>query len=143
MSERKTVYFLRDSFCMGDDVTAPNLRRYMWNDTDWVPECKIFGMVDDYIGTNLPGYYWRGYAGCERIVDINLHREDLAYSKECTLAENWKELLREHRCVYFMHKKYEDRDKLPETLDEEEYSFEDAEEIYKEYGSDDEFEDEE
>ena len=42
-----------------------------------------------------------------------------------------------------MHKKYEDRDKLPETLDEEEYSFEEAEEIYKEYGSDDEFEDEE
>ena len=132
MSDKKVVYFLRDSFCMGDDVTAPNLEKFTWNDSDWEPEAAFFYMIDSYIGTHLPGYYWRGYAGCERIVDINLHRDNLSYSKECTIAENWQELLRKYRCVYFMHEKYENRGKLPEALMEEEYSFEEAEEIYNE-----------
>lgn len=129
----RIVYFTRDSFCMGDDVTAPNICKYEWYDSDWEPECEIFAMIDDYIDTGLPGYFWRGYAGGKRIADINLVRTAFEYKKECKVAENWQELLRKYGCIHFMHAKYEERDELPETIEEEEYyTYEEAEEIFNE-----------
>lgn len=130
--EEKAVYFTRDSFCMADDVCAPNIRRFQWRETDWYPECDFYGMIDAYFGTHLPGYYWRGFAGGKWIADINLVREACGFKKECTVAENWRELLRKHGCVHFVHEKYEDREELPQTLKRGDYyTYKQAEKIYK------------
>jgi len=74
---------------MGDDVLAPNKRTYEWHEGDRI---GLFSILEDYIGCNLPGYFWRGFAGEKWVADVNLHRDDLSLSREITLAENWDEL---------------------------------------------------
>ena len=127
----RIAYFTRDSFCIGDDATAPNICRYEWYDSDWEPECEIFAMIDEYLDTGLPGYFWRGYAGGKKIADINVVREKTGYRKECTIVDNWQELLREYGCIHFLHTEYEDRNTLPENLEDRFYSYEEAEQIYE------------
>ena len=120
------IALTRDSFCMGDDALAPNKKTYEWAEGDKI--C-FFSILEDYIGCNLPGYYWRGFAGGKQIADVNLHREDLSVSKESTLVENWDELLRKSRSVYIIHTEYKDKDSLPSTLKSDYSSFEDTEDI--------------
>lgn len=127
----KKVYFTRDSFCAGDDTAAPNIMQYEWYDSDWEPECEIFAMIDDYIYPELPGFFWRGYAGGKKIADINMVRESTSYRKECVIVDNWQELLREYGCIHFLHTEYEDRNTLPEYLGDRFYSYEEAEQIYE------------
>lgn len=130
---KRVVYFTRDSFCMADDVMAPNIRRFEWRDSDWAPEASFYHMLDEYIYSGLPGYYWRGYAGKKWIADVYLDREDDGFKKECKVAKNWRELLQKYGSVYFIHTEYENRDSLPKTLKDDGYTFKQAEKIYKEY----------
>ncbi len=74
-----------------------------------VPSGEIYSIIEEYLGSNLPGFFWRGYAGKKMIVDVNLHRRDLTFTREIKLVENWRELLRESRTIHFLHEKYEDR----------------------------------
>ena len=122
----KKIALTRDSFCMGDDALAPNKRTYEWAEGDKI--C-FFSILEDYIGCNLPGYYWRGFAGGKWIADDNLRREELSVSKEITLSENWEELLTKSRSVYFIHTEYKNKDSLPYTLKDGYSSFEDTEDI--------------
>ena len=134
--EDRIIYLTRDSFCMADDVMAPNMYKFTWRDSDWCPETHIFGILEEYLGSNLPGYFWRGYSGRKAIVDVNLHRGDLSFTREIKLEENWRELLRENRTIHFLHNEYSDRDKLPIILpDSEGYSFEKAEQTAERLGS--------
>ena len=92
-----------------------------------VTRSAFFSILEDYIGCNLPGYYWRGFAGGKWIADVNLRREDLSVSKEITIAENWEELLTKSRSVYFIHTEYKNKDSLPYTLKDGYSSFEETE----------------
>lgn len=120
------IALTRDSFCMGDDVLAPNKRTYEWHEGDRI---GLFSILEDYIGCNLPGYFWRGFAGEKWVADVNLHRDDLSLSREITLAENWDELLRKSHSISFIHTEYEKRESLPYTKKGEYDSFEDSEGI--------------
>ena len=116
MYEERRIYMTRDSFCMGDDVTAPNKQTFTWHDTDWCPEIDINGLIERYLGPNLPGFYWRGFAGSERIVDVSMHRKGLEFSRRIELVENWQELLRKNKHIHFLHEKYEDKENLPDRI---------------------------
>ncbi|MBO6207503.1 MAG: hypothetical protein J6O73_11240 [Lachnospiraceae bacterium] len=133
-SGKITIYLTRDSFCMGDDAMAPNIRRFTCHiGSDWCPECKIYDILDSYFGTNLPGYFWRGYAGGEWFADMYLLRKDgCGFLKDCNIAENWEELLEKYGTIHFIHTDYEERDKLPMKR-KNEYTFKQAERIYKQF----------
>lgn len=125
-----TLYFTRDSFCMGDDVLAPNIRKYVWQ--KHYSSNVAFLYLQEYLGPNLPGYHWRGYCNGERFVDIFCkHGGDLEYSNTIILAENWKERLEEFRSIYFEHCSL-DKDTLKEEI-EQYYTFERADEVYRYY----------
>ncbi len=128
------IYLTRDIFCMADDVMAPNMYRYTWTDCDPSPEVDLFYIIEDYLGPNLPGFCWRGYAGGKMIVDVNLHRENLTFSREIVLVENWQELLRESQIIHFRHRQSADKESLPFTIDDNYYTFEEAEKLISEYG---------
>ncbi|MBE5858516.1 MAG: hypothetical protein E7301_00095 [Butyrivibrio sp.] len=130
---QREIFFTRDSFCMGDDVLAPNLSRYIWTDSDWCPEIDINSKLESYLGCNLPGYFWRGYADGKWICDVNLHREEYAFSRKIVLNPNWREMLRKSRSIYFKHTEYSDRDKLPMEITDDYYTYEEAKRIYAEY----------
>ncbi len=130
----RTVYMTRDSCCMGDDVIAPNIWMFSWRDCDWNSDCDLFEMLEQYLGSNLPGFYWRGYVNGKRIADVNLCRTENSFMREITLADNWQELLREADCIHFLHEEYKNKDHLPETIDDpgKYYSFKECEEIWEE-----------
>ncbi len=132
--EDRIIYLTRDSFCMADDVSAPNIYRFTWRDSDWCPETHIFGILEEYLGSNLPGFYWRGYADGKMIVDVILQREDLAFKREIKLVDNWRDLLRESRAIHFRHEKYADRESLPVTIDNNYYTYKEAERLFKKLG---------
>ena len=113
MSEEVRITMTRDSFCMGDDMTAPNKQIFKWHDTDWYPEIGFYEMIERYLGTNLPGFYWRGFAGHVRIVDVSIHRKGMKFTREIELVENWQELLRKNKHVHFIHEEHENKDALP------------------------------
>ena len=113
MSEERTIIMTRDSFCMGDDVTAPNKQIFQWHDTDWYPEIGFYEMIERYLGTNLPGFYWRGFAGHVRIVDVSIHRKGMKFTREIELVENWQELLRKNNHIHFLHEEHKNKDALP------------------------------
>ena len=113
MSEERTIIMTRDSFCMGDDVTAPNKQIFKWHDTDWYPEIGFYEMIERYLGTNLPGFYWRGFAGHVRIVDVSIHRKGMKFTREIELVENWQELLRKNNHIHFLHEEHKNKDALP------------------------------
>lgn len=129
----RIIYLTRDSFCMADDVMAPNIAKFTWRDSDWVPEVGAFRIVEEYLGSNLPGFYWRGYADGKQWVDVHLHREDLLFRREIVLVDNWREMLQESLCIHFLHQEYSDKDKLPTTISSGYYSYKEAEKIYKKY----------
>lgn len=120
-SVERTVCFTRDSFNMGDDCMAPNMAKFVWSDKDWCPECEMFRMLEQYLGCNLPGFFWRGYANGTWIVDVNLHRGDNEFSRSIVLSENWRELLRSSLSIHFIHTTYEKRDELPMSIDSPNY----------------------
>ncbi len=128
-----TIYLTRDSFCMGDDCSAPHLHRILWLDKDWYPESNMFYYIEEYLGPNLPGYFWRGYANGKHIMDVSLYRDTYEFSRSIVLCENWRELLRENTCIHFLHTEYDRRDELPITLDINYHTFEEAEELYRMY----------
>ncbi len=131
----RTIYCTRDSFHMGDDCVAPHLYKFSWHDCDWCPEVDIFRIIEDYLGPNLPGFYWRGYSGGKIIVDVNLHREKCSFSREIKMGDGWRELLRENLSIHFLHQKYDDRDELPETIEPNMYyTPEKAEKLIRDYG---------
>jgi len=122
-----TIYLTRDSFCMADDVLAPNANKYDWVEGDTV---MFYFILEDYIGCNLPGYLWRGYCGGEMIAEVNLDRTDMSLSREITLEEGWSERLKKYKTVHFLHCEYENRDSLPETIDEDEgYTYAEAKKL--------------
>ena len=113
MCEERKITLTRESFCMGDDMTAPNKGVFNWYDTDWYPEIRFNEIIEKYLGTNLPGFYWRGFAGHVRIVDVSIHRSGLKFTREIELVENWQELLRKNKHVHFIHEEHENKDALP------------------------------
>ncbi|MCR4617276.1 MAG: hypothetical protein K5669_03685 [Lachnospiraceae bacterium] len=133
--EDRIIYLARDSFCMGDDVMAPNMRSFTWRDGDHDSENDIYGIIEQYLGVNLPDFYWRGYANGEMIVDVNIHSDALTFTREIRLVETWQELLRASGTIYFCHQKYENRELLPITIDRSEYfTYEESEEILMKNG---------
>lgn len=113
MAKEITIELTRESFCMGDDATAPNAEKFVWRDSDRYPEIEINSIVEKYLGTNLPGFAWRGFADGKKIMDVIVHRERLSFSREIKLVENWQELLRETRHIHFVNA--ETTGELPET----------------------------
>lgn len=112
------IYFARDSFCMGDDVIAPNARRYNVRNWDWCSETDMYICLQDYLGPNLPGFHWRGYCGQKRFVDIYCKRDgETKYSFDVTLVDDWKKMLMKENAVYFKHCSHQ-KNTLPECLDE-------------------------
>ena len=116
MCEERKITLTRDGFCMGDDVTAPNKETFKWHDSDWYPEIEFNEIIERYLGTNLPGFYWRGFAGHERIVDVSIHRDGLKFTREIELVKNWQELLRKNRRIHFLHEEHENKDNLPDRI---------------------------
>lgn len=110
---------------MADDIAAPNPHKYVLNDGVKYLEIEIFKIIEDYLGPNLPGYYWRGYVGGQTFVDVNLRRENLTFSREIRLINNWQELLRKNKTIHFLHTEYSDRAALPTTLELQPYFMED------------------
>ncbi len=117
--EERTIILTRESFCIGDDATAPNKKNYTWQDRGLYPESELYGILEDYLGTNLPGYFWRGYASGKKIVDVVLQKDTLAFTRKIMLVTNWRELLRESRAIHFIHSEYENRSALPATIESE------------------------
>ena len=116
MCEERKITLTRDSFCMGDDMTAPNKEIFKWHDSDWYPEIEFNEIIERYLGTNLPGFYWRGFAGHERIVDVSIHRDGLKFTREIELVKNWQELLRKNGRIHFLHEEHENKDNLPDRI---------------------------
>ena len=127
------IYMTRESFCMGDDVMAPNIARYPFHDISWLPQKAMFRMVENYIGTNLPGFVWRGFVDGERLVDVSVRQDETSYVRTIELVPNWQELLRKGRCVHFVHCSPGEEELLPESITNGYFTYEEAEEIYKEY----------
>ncbi len=129
----RIIYLTRDSFCMADDCTAPNLYRFMWRDCDWSPETDIYSIIEKYLYPGLRSFYWRGFVGGQWMVDVNIHREERLFSRVIVLSENWQELLRKHRCIHFLHAMDIDKDELPTSIDDNYYTFEEAEQLFNDY----------
>ena len=129
----RTIYLTRDSFSMGDDVMAPNLAKYTWRDTDYSPVTGINMIIEDYLGLNLPDFFWRGFCNGQKIVDVEIVREENGFSKKAKFVENWQELLRDSRAVHFVHKGHGHENEMPETIDSNYYSYEEAEAMFTEY----------
>ncbi|MBR0147718.1 MAG: hypothetical protein IJM23_00825 [Lachnospiraceae bacterium] len=123
----RIIYLIRDSFGMADDVSAPHICRFTWRDTDWCPEVEIFNIIEAYLGPNLPGYYWRGYSDGKMIADVILRRENMAFKREIKLVDNWQELLRKSRIIYFHHGGCDNTESLPITIEDYNYTCEDME----------------
>jgi len=126
-NEPITIYLTRESFCMADDVNAPHIQKFLFHDGDCHPERTLFVIIGRYFDGNLPNFSWRGYAGGQRIVDVKIKKEGLAYLREINLVDNWHTLLLENKCIYFLHNS--DKVIIPEVIDPD-YTFEEAEKIY-------------
>ena len=129
------IYMTRESFCMGDDVMAPNIERYPFHDTTWFPQKAIFRMVEKYIGTNLPDLAWRGFVNGERLVDVSFSQHETSFVRTITLVPGWQDLLREGKSIHFVHRSLGEEDSLPDRITTGYYTYEEAEELYKGYES--------
>lgn len=129
--EAFTIYFTRDSFCFADDVHAPHFGVYQWERGN--ASMEMFRLLQDYFYLGLPAFHWRGYAGGRRMVDVWMRRKDKTYiSIEYSLQDNWKEMLEEHRSVWFDNEML-GGNKLPEEI-ERRHSLEEVEALYQKYG---------
>lgn len=120
------IYFCRSSFCMGDDVCAPNMRRFVI-DKGSISEADFRAYIMNYFTDNLPRFEWHGFCNGEFIASAKCSGNDDKYQVLIELSDNWKSLLTEYGTIYFDHhgEPYEEGRK-----DSRYYSFEKAEEYY-------------
>ena len=95
------IYFLRSSFCMGDDVSAPNLERYKYSPESFsiieLQEC-----IEDYF-KHIPRYEWDGYCNGLHIAHVICSGDIDDYQVGIELESNWKEMLERQRTIFFDH----------------------------------------
>ena len=118
---------------MGDDATAPNIVKYAWYDYPKPFIMDLFFIIEDYLGCNLPVFFWRGYANGQRIADVTLKRSEYSFSRNIEIVDEWQDLLRISQCVHFLHSESKAKDNLPLSLEKEYYTFEKAEKAFNEY----------
>lgn len=99
------ILFMRDSVCYGDDVQAPNERKYDWGDNYTAD--SFFRDIDDYLYSGLPSAKWTGYVqdngrNVEKIVDCYSYHDAISSVRHYHLVENWKDLLQKYRAVWFV-----------------------------------------
>ena len=92
------IFFARTSFCMGDDVMAPNMQRFEYS-LDTLTEKKIKEYITKYL-SNISFYRWNGYCNGEYVCSAHC---DEKKSLIIELNDNWKSMLDEHRVIWFDH----------------------------------------
>lgn len=90
------IFFARTSFCMGDDVMAPNMQRFEYS-LDTLTERKIKEYITKYL-SNISFYRWNGYCNGEYVCSAHC---DEKKSLIIELNDNWKSMLDEHRVIWF------------------------------------------
>lgn len=90
------IFFARTSFCMGDDVLAPNMQRFEYS-FDTLTEKKIKEYITKYL-SNISFYRWNGYCNGEYVCSAHC---DEKKSLIIELNDNWKSMLVEHRVIWF------------------------------------------
>ena len=100
--ESITLYFTRASFCMGDDVLAPNGKKYYWK--THYSGSRFLEYCLDYLYLGMPRFHWRGYVTGIRIVDVIFKRDgENEVNISIELVDNWRELLERGQAVHFHH----------------------------------------
>lgn len=92
------LFFARSSFCMGDDVAAPNMQRYEYS-MELLTEARIKEYVTKYL-SNVTSHKWNGYCSGELICSVYCDSNKALIVK---LHDNWKSLLVENRTIWFDH----------------------------------------
>lgn len=123
------IYFCRNSFCMGDDVVAPNMSRYKYSPENFSKE-KLQEYITDYF-KYIPRYEWNGFCNGKHIARVICSGDDHTYQVSTELEDNWNEMLKERRTIFFDH----DRDEECKfgVNESKYYSKEKAEEVFRRY----------
>lgn len=129
--EKEYIYFCRSSFCMGDDVLAPNMSRFEYEKETFSEE-DMKECITKYLAWYLPRFLWKGYCNGELVATANCIGEgEEDYKIDIELAENWQELLADNRVIYFDHDC--EREYKVGIEESKNYSLERAEKIYSLY----------
>lgn len=96
------IYFGRTSFCMGDDVNAPNIRRFEYQSNSF-KERDFRECIINYFESNLVHFKWNGYCNGEILACVECLGEGESYQVNIELVDDWKNLLDRNRVVFFDH----------------------------------------
>ena len=123
------IYFGRSSFCMGDDVCAPNMRRFEYL-PETFSEIELQECITNYFTSNLPRFEWQGFCNGEPIVRVVCAGDEDNYIVTIEPVENWCKMLEQRRTIFFDHNT--ELWKLGEK-ESKYYSQEKAEEVFNRY----------
>lgn len=96
------IYFCRSSFCMGDDVCAPNMRRFEYSSESFTEE-DMKTCITNYFTSNLCHFKWTGFCNGEFIASADCFGDDDNYQVVIELSDNWESMLKETRTIFFDH----------------------------------------
>lgn len=114
---------------MGDDVCAPNMRRFEYSAS--FTESDFKKTIKNYFTSNLIHFKWNGFCNGRFIASADCKGEGDDYQVIIELSENWKELIDAYHVIYFDHD-IEDGYRFG-IQESKSYTLKRAEKVYEEY----------